>query len=162
MKDSEPGAECMSVLQKDGFSLSKLKDFCEKCLASKDVYVVERKVRNSQTFSSKPSGGGSGRTSRKILPGWEPKNRPKRTLTYVPDEFTKTDEIVIVTDFFGWSGKRHLWKREGYNYRFFIGAENTNPEIFVIIGIDEEGRYMADRWYETGEANPQIIMEFDE
>jgi len=159
-KDSIPGAECMSVLQKDDFSLSKLKDFCEKCLASKDVYVLEKKVHNVRAFSTKPSG--SNRASGKMLPGWENKRRPKRTLTYLPEEFTKTHEVVTVIAWNEWSRPRQLWKREGYNYRFFIGAENTNPEIFVVIGIDDEGRYMVDRWYEAGETNPQIIMEFDD
>jgi len=111
--------------------------------------------------SSKPKKnnekGGKGRYPTGItIEGFENKHRPKRLLPKIPDEFIRTDEIRDIIWWNGFTATDYIWKKEGSEEQFVIrGARKY--EIFNIIGIHEDGRSKADRYYYHGLTSSQYV-----
>jgi len=125
----------------EGYSMPR------KILISKEKWEQMRSIMCKKTAHEDNVPTPQVGTNRESV-GFEDKKRPKRLLDEIPGEFTQTAEMreVIYWNGFTNKKKRPVWKMEGSSERFIIGGTNKF-DLFVVIGEDEDGRLMADRYY---------------
>jgi len=150
---SETGVECIEVLSKNDFSFERLTEFCNKCLADQKRYYEEQQNKTIHNLEKAYKENYPLSSSKKVstiivIDGFENKNRPRRILYRIPDDFYQTDELVDVIAWNGWESKRArvVWKRKDTDKKFVIDGKNEF-QILEIIGVHESGKFMIDRFY---------------
>ena len=96
--------------------------------------------------------------------------RSPRLIKEIPEEFTLTDETQLLVSPKNregdlWKSGRldFLWKRKGYKYRFVVrGSAQKGYDIFVVVDIEADGRYLIARWFEHSEQNTVNGLEFED
>jgi len=90
------------------------------------------------------------------IDGFEDKHRPKRLLSAIPSEFSRTGEVRGTIYWNGFTAQDDIWKMESSTERFVIKGKHKF-QIFIVIGEYSDGRLMLDRYYLYGLSSSNYI-----